>query len=68
MYIFSKSKNESNRFDNYDLVLSTNDGVSLSDLLENFKCFLQGCGYSIEGDIVISEPFIAEVADDADVS
>ena len=34
------------------IVYTTNE-VALSDVLENFRDFLRGCGYSVEGDLVV---------------
>ena len=48
---FIKLRDQDNKYDNYDVEICT-DALSLPEVFEVFKSFLQASGYTIEGDIV----------------
>jgi len=44
-----------NEFGNITKFESTLDGVTINDMLDIYKRFLNGCGFYVKGDIVESE-------------
>lgn len=54
-YKFIKIKDPDNEHDKVNVKFSVETNY-LPDLLEAFKEFLLGCGYSINGDLEITEP------------
>lgn len=52
MIRFQKIRDKDNRFDNTDVIIET-QSLTVTDLLEDFKDFLNGCGYIINGTLVI---------------
>lgn len=49
MIIFKKIKEESNRFDNTEVIMKS-ESVTWMELVDDFKNFLRACGYVIPQD------------------
>ena len=56
MIKFIKTKDPDNEYcrSNVEITIEDNN-IDLDNILEEFGCFLQACGYVIKGDIVIEE-------------
>lgn len=54
MIKFIKIRNPDNRFDQTDIEVST-DYECLPEIFQEFKGFLQACGFIIDGDIDVIE-------------
>jgi len=53
-YKFIKTKNTLDEFDLTDVEFTVSDnGVTLDEILEEFKLFLRGCGFYFDGKITI---------------
>lgn len=52
MIRFQKIKDKDNEFDNTDVLIET-ISITVTDLLEDFKHFLNACGYIINGTLVV---------------
>lgn len=53
-YVFKKTKDPDNRFDNTDVTVELDHNEqSLQDLIEAFEGFLRGCGFKV--DLIMNE-------------
>lgn len=51
-YIFKKTPDKSNNFDNTEVVIKTiHNELTLTDLVEIFEEFIKGCGYHPKGSL-----------------
>jgi len=53
-FTFINRRDENNAFDNKDTIVHS-DEITLSDILEDFRLFLAGCGYQVNGNLVLEE-------------
>lgn len=56
MIVFSKSRDKENEFEVADVTFEIpNNEVTLTELLQEFECFLKACGYSFKGELDFTE-------------
>lgn len=47
MITFKKTHDPSNQYDNTDVTIESHS-QTVTDILEDFKCFLMACGYPVD--------------------
>jgi hypothetical protein len=58
-FTFIKHIEEANQYDRYTLQLDSH-ALIVSDVLADFEAFLRGCGYGIDGSIIIEDTDVTE--------
>lgn len=52
-YVFKKTIDITNEFSQANIIYEIpNDDLTIDELVEHFKCFLQACSFCIDGEIV----------------